>query len=357
MARVEHRECQARDVLGVTGDVIAPLGQLDGAAAPHVGDAIDLRNLSLVAPDIIEHEAFAKGEVAQGQLLCPEPAKDRIEQYRAGHDKIGAAWIEAGHLQATFEVAHADFLPHASQLFGRDAQVPQLRRGRAAGSRGGDDPEAQDGARRTHDPVKADCGDLVAIAIDLVVDVPLEPTLVSFRHRIAFHEPLCQTDGAQLETARQVNRSRSPVGDLDTAATDVDHDGSAAAHIDSVDSRLMDETSLVRPGNHHRADARLVLNAREEFPAIPRFTRRACGHADDLLHPVRVCQSLECRQRLDGGIHRLRGQGATVQASRPKANHRFFPVNDFERQIGPHIDDDHVYRVGPDIYGGDTHAG
>ena len=35
-------------MLRVARDVVAPLGQLDGAAAPHVGDAIDLRNLSLV---------------------------------------------------------------------------------------------------------------------------------------------------------------------------------------------------------------------------------------------------------------------------------------------------------------------
>ena len=96
------------------------------------------------------------------------------------------------------------------------------------------------------------------------------------------------------------------MGDLDTAATDVDYYRSAASHIDAVDCGLVDETSLVCPRDHHRANARLVLNARKEFAAISRFTRRARRDGDDLLHPMRVRQSFECRQRLDGGSHRLR---------------------------------------------------
>ena len=65
--------------------------------------------------------------------------------------------------------------------------------GRAAGGCRGDDAEAQDGARRAYDPVEANCGDLVAIAIDLVVDVPLEPPLVS-------------SDTGSLFTNRSVSR-------------------------------------------------------------------------------------------------------------------------------------------------------
>ena len=53
------------------------------------------------------------------------------------------------------------------------------------------------------DPVEANRGDLVAVAVDFVVDVSLEPSLVSIRHRIALHEALCQPDSAQLEAARQ----------------------------------------------------------------------------------------------------------------------------------------------------------
>ncbi len=292
-------------MLRMARDVVAPLGQLDGAATPHIWDAIDLCDLSLVAPHVVEDESLPEREIAKCQLVRSKPPKDRVEQDRTGYDEIGATRVEAWHLQPTFDVAFADFLPHSAQLLGGNAEVPQLRRSRAAGGCRSDNAEAQDGAGRADDPVEANRGDLVAVAIDFVVDVPFEPTLVSFRDGIALHEPLGKPDGSELEASRQINRSRSAMGDLDTATTDVDDYRAAASHIDAVDCGLVDETSLVCPGYHHRANARLVVNPCKELAAISRFTRRARRDGDDLLHPVRVGQSLERRQRLDGGSHRL----------------------------------------------------
>ena len=131
---VEQRERQPRDVLRVHREVVAALGQLDGAAAPHVGNAIDLRDLSLVAPHVVEDEPFAEREIAQRQLVGAEPPKDRVEQDRAGDDEVGAPRIEAGHRQPTFEVASRR-LPSArgASAWRRragSAAPPERRRGR-----------------------------------------------------------------------------------------------------------------------------------------------------------------------------------------------------------------------------------
>ena len=166
---VEHRECQARDVLRVPRDVVAALGQLDGAAAPHVGDAIDLRNLSLVTPHVVEDESLSEREIAQRQLVRAEPPKDRVEQDRAGDDEIARRGSRPGIFsRLSMSRSQTSFRTRRSCL--AEMEVPQLRRSGAAGGCRGDNAEAQDGAGRADDPVEANRGDLVAIAIDFVVD-------------------------------------------------------------------------------------------------------------------------------------------------------------------------------------------
>jgi len=56
---VEEDEREARDLSGVLRPVIAALGQLDDAAAPHIGVAVGLRDLLAMARDVVEDEALA----------------------------------------------------------------------------------------------------------------------------------------------------------------------------------------------------------------------------------------------------------------------------------------------------------
>ena len=58
------------------------------------------------------------------------------------------------------------------------------------------------------------------------------------------------------------------------------------------------------------------------------------------------------RRRLGG-----RREAPAVQAPSPEADHFLFPVNDFEGQVGPDANHDHVDRVRTDVDGGDAHVG
>ena len=51
-----------------------------------------------------------------------------------------------------------------------------------------------------------------------------------------------------------------------------------------------------------------------------------------------------------------RREAAAVQPARAEPDHVLFPVNDFERQVRPDLDHDHVDRVGADVDGGYAHA-
>jgi hypothetical protein len=56
-------------VARVIGVVVAALGQLQDAAAAHVGNLLDVGDFLLVPPDVVEHQPFAQREIAQRQLL------------------------------------------------------------------------------------------------------------------------------------------------------------------------------------------------------------------------------------------------------------------------------------------------
>ena len=79
---IEDGERELGDLLGVVGPVAAPFGQLDRAAAAHVGIALDLADARAVAMDVVEDEAFAQRQVAQGEFIGAEPPEDRVEEDR-----------------------------------------------------------------------------------------------------------------------------------------------------------------------------------------------------------------------------------------------------------------------------------
>ena len=143
---VEDRQRQPRDLVRVLGPVAAALGQLDDAAAPHVGVLAGLRDVLAVALDVVEHQPFAQREIAQRDLGRLEPLQHGVEQHRAGHDEIGAPRVEARQLHALADAAIGDFFAKAMNLLGRDAQVANLV-ARAPALGGRDRAEAENRAR------------------------------------------------------------------------------------------------------------------------------------------------------------------------------------------------------------------
>ena len=178
---VEQRRRQPRDLLRVLGPVVAPLGQLDDAAAADVGIAIGLRDLLAVPRDVVEDQPFAQRQVAERDLGGAEPAEDRVEEDRAGDREVGAPRIEARHAQALLEIERGERLAHAAQLLGGDAAVAQRRADRTPALGCRDRAEAQDRARRADHAIEAGLRDLVEVVAQLGLDVPHQLALVARR--------------------------------------------------------------------------------------------------------------------------------------------------------------------------------
>ena len=164
---VEERQRQPDDLLRVLGVVVAPFTEFERAAPPDVGDLVDLSDLPAVAADVVEHQAFAQGQVAERELFRAEPAQDGVEEDGAGDHQIGAPRIEAGHGQALLGAQRDDLFAELANLLGRHAQVAELGRRRSARGRGGDGAKAEDRAGRANHPIEADRGDLIAVSPDL----------------------------------------------------------------------------------------------------------------------------------------------------------------------------------------------
>ena len=81
------------------------------------------------------------------------------------------------------------------------------------------------------------------------------------------------------------------------------------------------------------------------------------AHGDDLVDLVRFGDAPELGERLQRGADRRRRQAAAVEAAGAQPDHVLFAVDDLERQVRPHLDHDHVDRVGSDVDGSDAHAG
>ena len=126
MRLVEDVEREARHLGGVLGPVAAALSKFDDAAAANVGVALDFLDAGAVAVNVVEDDAFSQREIAQGEVVCSEPADDRVEEHRSGHRQIGAPRIHGRRRQALFQVRAHEVLAQAVQRLGGDAQIPHV---------------------------------------------------------------------------------------------------------------------------------------------------------------------------------------------------------------------------------------
>jgi hypothetical protein len=82
---VEERAGQSGDLLSVLGPIATTLCQLDDTAATDVGITVGLGYLLAVPGDVVEEQAFAERQVAQGDGGSFEAPDDGIQQNRAGN--------------------------------------------------------------------------------------------------------------------------------------------------------------------------------------------------------------------------------------------------------------------------------
>ena len=144
---IEQGKGQPYDLIRVIGVIAAALREFERAPAPHVWNAVDLRDLPPVAPDVVEHQPFAQREVTQRQFFGSETAKNRVEQYRARDDEVSTPRVEPGNRQPVLKVELGNVFSDPADLLGGDMKIAQLRRRPASRGGCGHSANAQDGAR------------------------------------------------------------------------------------------------------------------------------------------------------------------------------------------------------------------
>ena len=202
-SKIAQRE--PRDLLRVLRPVAAALAELDDAAAPDVGVALDLADARAVAVDVVEDEPFAQREVAEREVVGAEPARgscraapSRRRASRRGADRGRACAAASSRSASTSRLRSrwsALALTRRLRSVLRRTPPSSLERERA---------EAEDRARRADHAVEAACrrsgrGRRPS---------RLLRCLTSRRssragERVALDEALGQPDHAELEAARR----------------------------------------------------------------------------------------------------------------------------------------------------------
>ena len=161
----DARATSLRDLLRVLRPVAAALAELDDAAAPDVGIALDLADARAVAVDVVEHEPFAQGEIAERELArrrgaggsCragPSPATARSAR-RGSMPGRREPLLEVRRRRDAF-AAGAGLLALTRRLRTSSGGSPSSVAARSA-------PEAEDRARRADHALEALAGDLIDV--------------------------------------------------------------------------------------------------------------------------------------------------------------------------------------------------
>jgi hypothetical protein len=101
---IENAQGEPRNLLRVLRPVAAALAELEHAATPYVRISLHLAYPRAVTVNVVEDQPFAKREIAQCQVLGPQPAQDRVEQHRSGDAQVSTPRIQAGDSQPLFDV-------------------------------------------------------------------------------------------------------------------------------------------------------------------------------------------------------------------------------------------------------------
>ncbi len=241
---IEEREGETDDLIGMLGVVAAPLCEFERAPSTDIRDAVDLRDLTTIAANVVENQPFAQRQVTERQFLRVEAPKNRIEQNRARWDKVRASRVESGNRQPLLELELGNLFSNPPDLFDGDVQVAQLCWSDAARGGCGDRSDAEDRTGRADHAIKTGRKDLLAVTVDFAQDMLDDLPLVAFGERVASDEAFGQPDRSNLEAARKLKGARGAQRNLHTAAADVDDHGAPAAHIHAIHGGLMNETRL-----------------------------------------------------------------------------------------------------------------
>ena len=91
------------------------------AAPSDVGNRVHPLDSPLVAPHVIEHQAFAKCQVAQRQVFSAETPENRVEQHGSRDHQVCSPGVETRQQESLLEIEAHRRLPHPPDLLGCDA--------------------------------------------------------------------------------------------------------------------------------------------------------------------------------------------------------------------------------------------
>ena len=182
------------------------------------------------------------------------------------------------------------------------------------------------------------------------------PPFVSARDRIRPDELLSQANDADLRALRDLDLRRGAERELDAAPADVDDGGATVRDVDAVDGGPVDQAGLLGARDHLDPHPSALPDRGQKLAAVVGLAHRAGGRGNDLVDIVRLGEPLEFRERLQRGRHGSLGERAPSETARTETHHLLLAVDDLEGEVGTHLHDDHVDRVGADVDGGDAHA-
>ena len=154
---------------------------------------------------------------------------------------------------------------------------------------------------------------------------------VARRERVAVHEPLGQTNDADLEAAGELNGRCGAERDLHAAAADVDHHRAGAADVDAVDGRLMDEARLLGARRSREAGSR--CRARSARGTRHRFAPRAWRSSPPRGSCRRSCDSasrLNFESAWSAAVIASGVSALAVEAAGAEPDHHFLTVDHLE---------------------------
>jgi hypothetical protein len=322
---VEERQRKPRDLVRVIRPIAAALSEFDHTAPAHVRIPIGLRDLLPVFGDVIEDQTLAKRQVAQTDLVGVEPFQNGVEQDRAGNREVGTSRIEPRYLEPFFEIQRRQQFPHAVNLLGRHAPIPDGCGPFALAC--GNGSEAQDRAGSADDTIETGCGDLFEMFLELRFDVLDELSLVARRNRVALDESLGEPDHADFEAPSEIDGRAGTAGDFHAAAADVDHDADLAGQSKPVSGRKVNEPGLFRARQHPCAYACLCDDGVKKFATVFCLSNRARRAGDDVIDLMGSGQSAELGKHLQRQAHGFRRECLPIKAARAEPHHLLLAVD------------------------------
>ena len=182
---VEQRQREPRHPLGVIGFPVAPLGEFHGRSPPHVRVAVDARDVAPMLLDVVEHQAFAKRQIAERDLArrraCAAACRGALRRRRSGRRAADRARVAAAAARGPVSDG---FLAEPMDGLGRRRADCASRPVRARAPSPWPLRRWTGRARRTDDAIEAGRDDVRQVAIDLLTDMAHHLAFVAARQRI-----------------------------------------------------------------------------------------------------------------------------------------------------------------------------